>query len=319
MTANEIETLAAGVRNAERRAVARAISLVESSRPSDAQRAEALLSALYGSARSARRVAVSGPPGVGKSTLIDVLGVYALHAGHRVAVLAIDPTSRVSGGSVLGDRTRMTELSRSPAAFVRSSPSGVAGGGISPRSHEVLCVLEAAGYDLIFVETVGVGQAELAAVDLVDVLLLVLLAGAGDDIQGIKRGILEHADVVAFNKCEGDNAAATEAARAQLAAVLSQLRAGAPAVFGVSALQQLGISQLFAGVVARTDELQASGELSARRTQRRKAWFLRRLEEAVLARFSQSDEARQRLAQLTTQVERGELLPNAAVRQLLNE
>jgi LAO/AO transport system kinase len=251
--------------------------------------------------------------------LIDALGVRALAAGHRVAVLAIDPTSRVSGGSVLGDRTRMTELSRSPAAFVRSSPSGAAGGGISPRSHEVLCVLEAAGYDLIFVETVGVGQAELAAVDLVDVLLLVLLAGAGDDIQGIKRGILEHADVVAFNKCEGDNGAATEAARAQLAAVLSLLRAGAPSVFGVSALQQLGIPELFAGIIARMSELEVSGELSARRAQRRKAWFVRRLEEAVLARFSESDEARQRLAQLTNQVERGELLPNAAVRQLLDD
>src|SRR5213595_2508312 len=234
------EALAADVRAGSRRALAKAITLVESTRANHQRAAQRLLELLLPGTGRAARVGVSGVPGVGKSTFIEVFGLHLIGLGKKVAVLAVDPSSALSGGSILGDKTRMPRLATASGAFIRPSPSAGSFGGVTRRTREALLVCEAAGYDVVLVETVGVGQSEFAVAAMVDFFLVLMLAGAGDELQGIKRGILELADALAINKADGDNVGRADLARAQYLAAFHLLRSGGlwePPVVTVSALE----------------------------------------------------------------------------------
>ena len=310
------EALAEAVRRGERRAVAKAITLVESTRRDDADAAERLLSALFPFTGRALRLGVSGVPGAGKSTLIDAVGLCAVSSGQRVGVLTVDPSSRVSGGSILGDRTRMGRLGQSEYAFVRPSPSAGASGGLSLRTREAALVLDAAGYDLLIIETVGVGQAEVQITELADLVLLVLLAGAGDEVQAMKRGILEHADIIAFNKADGENAPLAQAARDEMSAALGWLRKQAPPVFAVSARDGEGTQPLYEATRALFARGQSDGSFERRRREQRLRWLDEVIERELYARFESRANALKK-RELTDAVARGELLPLRAAHELL--
>jgi LAO/AO transport system kinase len=222
----DLDDLLRGIRSNDRAALGRAITLVESNSPGDRDRAQELLTALLPSTGGAHRIGVSGVPGVGKSTFIERFGLQLVDEGHRVAVLAVDPSSSVSKGSILGDKTRMEKLAASDGAFIRPSPTGGSLGGVARKTREAILVCEAAGYDVVLVETVGVGQSETAVAEMVDFFLLLKLAGAGDELQGIKRGILELADLIAINKADGENLQAAELARAEFERALQIVRQG---------------------------------------------------------------------------------------------
>lgn len=316
MSAEPVVELASGVRAGDRRALAKAITLVESTRRGDEATSEALLAQLLPFTGRALRLGVSGAAGAGKSSLIEVLGCLAIAGGKRVGVLAVDPSSGVSGGSLLGDRTRMTRLSSSPAAFVRPSPSAGGEGGLSPRTREVLLVLEAAGYDLIVVETVGIGQGELAIADVVDQLVVLWIPGAGDDVQGMKRGIVEYADCVVFGKADGERLQATLAARDELQGLFAWMRRDGARVMAVSAHEDRGIAELWTHLEARFNALRANGELDARRRQQRARWLQLAIERALLDRAGGNPVFDQQRQHWAARVERGEVLPSAAARHL---
>ncbi|HWP06177.1 MAG TPA: methylmalonyl Co-A mutase-associated GTPase MeaB [Polyangiaceae bacterium] len=264
--------LAAALAAGDRRALARAITLVESERAEDGSLSEALLAAVLPRTGRSLRLGVSGPPGAGKSTLIDALGRHAIAHGERVAVLAIDPSSPIGGGSILGDKTRMSRLAAEPASFVRPSPSRGALGGVGRRTHESLLLCEAAGYSVVIVETLGTGQGDHAVWDNVDCLLLVLIAGAGDELQGMKRGVLELADLVVVNKADGENRAAAEQAASELTAALglaprARSAMGERGVGTVSAREESGIAPLWSAIEAHVARARASGELERRRAE----------------------------------------------------
>jgi LAO/AO transport system kinase len=314
----EIGALTRGVRAGERRAIGKAITLVESERAEDRERSARLLGELTIGTAPAFRLGVTGAPGVGKSTLVDALGLRAIADGRRVAVLAIDPSSVRSGGSLLGDRTRMGALAASPRAFIRPSPSAGAQGGIGRGTREALIVLEAAGYDVLIVETVGVGQGELAVTDVADLVLVLWMAGAGDDVQGMKRGILEHADLVAFTKADGDNLHSARAARDALHALFSLFRRDEPRVLAVSAFSEPDARGLWQALTERRAELEASGELVARRRNQRRVWFQRAIERALLERLMSEPELERERLRLGDAVERGELVAPEAARRLVD-
>jgi len=315
---SDLAALVQGVRASDRRSVARAITLVESRRPEDEARAIELLRALSGEPRRGLRIGVSGPPGVGKSSLLEALGVFLVGQGLRPFVLLIDPSSRRAGGSILGDKTRMTELARSPRAFVRPSPSGDATGGVSRAAGDVLAIAEAAGFGPAFVETVGVGQAELAVLDVVDLLLLLLEPGAGDELQGIKRGLNEWADVVAVTKADAGRAELARQTSAEFEAAFHLLRGGdAPRVLSVSAHDGSGIAALWGALEERHRALAATGELERRRAEQRKGELHRRLSHALLRRFMQQPGRAAALERAEAQVASGSELAAEAVRQLL--
>ncbi|HYO97744.1 MAG TPA: methylmalonyl Co-A mutase-associated GTPase MeaB [Polyangiaceae bacterium] len=316
MSAEPVVELASGVRAGDRRALAKAITLVESTRRGDEATSEALLAQLLPFTGRALRLGVSGAAGAGKSSLIEVLGCLAIAEGKRVGVLAVDPSSGVSGGSLLGDRTRMTRLSSSPTAFVRPSPSAGGEGGLSPRTREVLLVLEAAGYDLIVVETVGIGQGELAIADVVDQLVVLWIPGAGDDVQGMKRGIVEYADCVVFGKADGERLQATLAARDELQGLFAWMRRDGARVMAVSAHEDRGIAELWTHLEARFNALRANGELDARRRQQRARWLQLAIERALLDRAGGNPVFDQQRQHWAARVERGEVLPSAAARHL---
>src|SRR5688572_30248365 len=219
-----LETLAQRVRDGDRRALARAITLIESKRPDHQEQAEQLLERLLPATGDAVRLGISGTPGAGKSTLIEALGAHLIEHGHKVAVLAVDPSSRRSGGSILGDKTRMQRLAQAPQAFIRPSPAGATLGGVTRCTREAGLACEAAGFDLVVIETVGVGQSEDAVADMVDCFLFLLAPGAGDELQGIKRGVVELADLVVINKADGELLAAAKRAQADYQAALQLLR-----------------------------------------------------------------------------------------------
>jgi len=269
----------------DRRALAKAITLIESTRPEDRAAARELLGLLAPTTSTdTLRVGVTGVPGAGKSTLIDVLGMQAIRAGSRVAVLAVDPSSRQSGGSVLGDKTRMSRLAAERSAYVRPSPTLGVLGGIAARTREAVCLCEAAGFDLIFVETVGVGQSEERVASLVDSVLLVLLAGAGDEISSMKRGVLEAADLIAFNKADGERLSAVNGDAAALRTSLTVSRAEqTPPVLVVSAQDGTGVRELWESLRAQHRQALASGAFRERRARQRFEWFESALEEALRA------------------------------------
>ncbi|MBM6400090.1 methylmalonyl Co-A mutase-associated GTPase MeaB [Phycicoccus sonneratiae] len=272
-----VEELVAGVRAGERRHVARAITLLESRRPDHREQARELLAAIADRTGGAVRVGISGVPGAGKSTFIDALGVRLVEQGHRVAVVAVDPTSRRTGGSILGDRTRMGRLAASDDAFVRPSPSGRHLGGVARATRESMLVLEAAGFDVVVVETVGVGQNEVAVSEMVDTFLLLTLARAGDQLQGIKRGILELADVIAVNKADGDGENPAKAAARELAGALRMVMPGPdvrrPPVLTCSALTGAGLDEVWQAVLEHRAYLEERHSLAERRARQQEDWM----------------------------------------------
>ena len=284
-----------GIRRGHRATLARAITLVESERADDAGPAADLLDAILPHTGGARRVAITGVPGAGKSTLIDALGVHLVRdRGERVAVLSIDPSSPVSGGSLLGDKTRMARLAVEERAFVRPSPARGHLGGVAPRTREAILLCEAAGYDTVFVETVGVGQSEIAVREMTDCFVLLLLAGAGDELQGMKRGIVEMADILAITKADGGNREAAARARTAYAGAMHLFPPTpdrwSPPVLTTSALDGAGITELWAAVLAHQSGSEASGQRLARRREQAVSW-LRELVTTGLGRAVTRDPA----------------------------
>ena len=319
--ASEPGALAAGVRAGDRRALAKAITLVESSRPDHQDAAQRLLELLLPDTGRAARIGVSGVPGVGKSTFIEAFGLHLLARGLRVAVLAVDPSSARSGGSILGDKTRMSRLSVALEAFIRPSPAAGSLGGVARRTREAMLVCEAAGYDVILVETVGVGQSEYAVASMVDFFLVLMLAGAGDELQGMKKGILELADALAINKADGDNVARAQRAAGELQNALRLFRPRSPhwetPVLQVSALEERGMDAVWDTVQRHRTALDASGELAERRRQQQRDWLWSMLNEGLQRHFL----ARPDVAAALPDIERGVLAatmtPTEGARRLL--
>lgn len=309
-----------GIREGDRSALARAITLVESSRPDHRVEAAALLEALGPPPAPSLRVGITGPPGTGKSSLIEVLGLHLVGEGHKVAVLAIDPSSTVSGGSILGDKTRMAELSGHPHAYIRPSPSGEGVGGVARRTREVTAVCEAFGFDVVLIETVGIGQSDVAVTDLVDLTLLLVPPGGGDDLQGIKRGVMEHADVVVVTKADGDLAATARHTASDYRHALHLLRAHTawePPVVTCSAVAGEGIAEVWAEVLRWKAHADADGSLAAERSRQAVAamWAEVRAEvEQQVRAAAQGDDV---VTALEADVAAGRVTPHHAAAQLL--
>lgn len=310
-----------GVRRGDRAMLARTITLIESTSRAHEARAQEVLQQLLPATGTARRIGITGVPGVGKSTFIEALGCRLCARGHRVAVLAVDPSSTLSRGSILGDKTRMERLSREPNAFIRPSPSGGTLGGVARRTRETLLVCEAAGFDVVLVETVGVGQSEVTLRSMVDFFLLLLLPGAGDELQGIKRGIMEMADAVLIHKADGENRVRAEAARAEQAMALHAVSPPTPGwtpVVGLaSALTGDGIDDCWAIVDRFYAAVTASGALAERRRGQLLAWFEDLVREEVLARFHRHPAVQMMRPEIERDLLRGELTAVRAARALL--
>ena len=316
-----VEALAEEVRAGNRRSLAKAITLVESTRADHQQAAQRLLELLLPYTGRAARVGVSGVPGVGQSTFIEALGLHLIDLGKRVAVLAVDPSSALSGGSILGDKTRMPRLAAAPEAFIRPSPAAGSLGGVARRTREALLVCEAAGYDVVLVETVGVGQSEFAVAAMVDFFLVLLLAGAGDELQGLKKGILELADTLAITKTDGDNVRRAELAAADYRSALRLFRhqsaSWEPPVLTVSALEGEGIDGVWSVVEQHRKRLEASGELAARRGEQRQKWFWSMIDDGLKRHFMVRADVRRLLPEMEAAVANATLTPTEAARRLL--
>jgi LAO/AO transport system kinase len=305
-----------GIKRNDRIALSRAITVLESTRPEDRTLGSAILSAVSGETVRSLRVAVTGVPGAGKSSLIEALGKRYIAAGQTVAVLAVDPTSHISGGSILGDKTRMPALSVSGRAFVRPSPTRGTLGGLASTTDETILLCEAAGYDIIFVETVGVGQAEIDASDIADMVLLVLIAGAGDDLQGVKRGILEIADVILINKADGENEAPALAARAALSGIIGLMPGLRPdwkrTVLACSVVNNHGIAELHTLMDQFYAVMTASGYLKENRLVQRSRRFDRIVADAIRKTVSSDPQVQVAIDTAAASVQKGELSPRAA-------
>ncbi|MGJ6961988.1 methylmalonyl Co-A mutase-associated GTPase MeaB [Streptosporangium sp. G11] len=311
-----------GVKEGSRAWIARAITLVESSRADHRELAQRLLAELTPLGGAARRVGVTGVPGVGKSTFIDALGTRLTGEGHRVAVLAVDPSSTRTGGSILGDKTRMSRLAVDPDAFIRPSPTSGTLGGVTRATREAMVVVEAAGYDIVLVETVGVGQSETAVADMVDTFLLLTLARTGDQLQGIKKGVLELADVIAINKADGSEGStheldARKAAR-ELAGALRLLGAErTPPVLTCSGLTGAGLDELWRRVVQHRDTLEASGELAELRRRQQVRWTWALITDRLLTGLREHPEVAAIVADVEREVREGALTPSLAADRIL--
>jgi len=321
MPADDVQDLADRLAAGDRRALARAITRVESTRPDHRADADALLQAVLPRTGNAARIGISGVPGVGKSTFIEALGRHVIALGRRVAVLAVDPTSQRTGGSILGDKTRMEELSRDPRAFIRPSPAGTTLGGVARRTREAMLLCEAAGFDVVVVETVGVGQSETAVADMVDAFLLLLLPGGGDELQGIKKGIVELADLVVVNKADGDMAAAARHAVAEYRHALALLRPPAPEwrvpVLSCSAATGDGVADVWDTLVRHRQTTERAGRLAARRAEQARAWLWSEIRESLVAAFRAHPDVRAALPGLERAVAEGGAAPGAAAADLL--
>ena len=314
--------LASQVTEGDRRALARAITLVESTRADHRHEADALLTELMPKTGAAIRVGISGAPGAGKSTFIEALGLHVIDAGHSVAVLAVDPSSTRTGGSILGDKTRMGELTKREHAFVRPSPTGGTLGGVARRTREAMLLCEAAGFDVVLVETVGVGQSEVAVEGMVDCFLLLIAPGAGDELQGIKRGIIELADVVAVNKADGELAnvasiTASDYANA-LRLITPKTPRWTPRVVVCSALEGRGIDECWHAVEEHHEALTADGALGAWRSEQAKAWMWAEVSAALLDRLRADGDAAAAAQRLEAEVVAGRVPPTVAAEQLLD-
>lgn len=287
--AEGLAELEQGVLSGDRGALSRAITLAESTRPEDVTQAQALISDLLPKTGGSARVGLTGVPGAGKSTAIEALGLWLLERGKKVAVLTIDPSSARTGGSILGDKTRMQKLSASEDAFIRPSPSGGVLGGVARRTREAILLCEAAGYDVVLVESVGVGQSESEMADLVDTLCLLLVPGTGDELQGIKRGLMEVADVVVVNKADGDRVNAANRARGDFRQALHMLPPSTPGwetpVLTASALEGTGLAEIWDAVEGHREVLEGSGLLEERRARQGEVWLDSMIEDAALEHF----------------------------------
>jgi LAO/AO transport system kinase len=312
--------LAAGIRAGDRATLARAITLIESKRADHRKTAHLLVQELLPFTGKAVRLGITGAPGAGKSTTIDALGTYLTGLSHKVAVLAVDPSSSRTGGSILGDKTRMARLASDPHAFVRPSPASGTLGGVAAKTRETMLLCEAAGYDVVMVETVGIGQSETAVADMTDFFLVLMLPGAGDELQGLKKGIVELADMIAVNKADGDNIARAKVAAAEYRAALNILTphsaTWSPPVLTFSALTGDGIAELWAQVLAHKEKMTGSGELAARRREQQVKWMWTMLEERLTARLRSDPAVRAKLRQAETAVAAGRLAPTLAVEEI---
>jgi LAO/AO transport system kinase len=310
-----------GVLAGNRSSIGRAITLVESVHPDHRERAQELLRRLLPHTGSAHRVGITGVPGVGKSTFIDELGSRLTATGHQVAVLAVDPTSTRTGGSILGDKTRMARLGNDDAAFVRPSPTAGTLGGVSRRTRESATVVEAAGYDVILIETVGVGQSETVVAEMVDMFVVLMLPGAGDELQGIKKGILELADLIAVNKADGDNEAAARHAAADYSAALRLMVPASlswtPRVQLCSGLTGDGVDEVWASVMDHRAVMTESGELIKKREQQRVQWMWATVEDRVTADLRGDPATAALIDELESQVRKEMTTPTTAAEQLV--
>ena len=317
-----IAEVAAGIRGGDRAVLARAITLVESTRPGDQKIAQDLLQELLPASGGAWRIGVTGVPRVGKSTTIDQLGINLIAAGHKVAVLAVDPTSRRTGGSILGDKTRMARLATSPDAFIRPSPTSGTLGGVTRRTRETMLLLEAAGFDVIIVETVGVGQSETAVADMVDFFLVLMLAGGGDELQGIKKGVIEIADMIVINKADGDNIGRAKRTAADYQAALNILTprsaSWTPPVLVASAIENRGLDVVWKKISEHRARMTTSGEFAERRQSQAVGWMRDMLQERLLAELKTHEGASRRIEELEEEVRQGRLTAPRAVQEVLD-
>jgi LAO/AO transport system kinase len=315
--------LADAVRGGDRRAVARAITLVESSRPEDREPANELLGLLTPHANKSIRVGISGVPGVGKSTFIEAFGNHVIDRGHRIAVLAVDPSSVLTGGSILGDKTRMEMLSRRLEAFIRPSPAGRTLGGVTRHTRETMRIVEAAGFDVVLVETVGVGQSETAVAEMTDMFLLLLLPGGGDELQGIKRGIVELADMIVVNKADGDMAHAAGRAAADYRGALGFLHPRHAdwkvPVETCSAIEGTGISEVWETVERFRSAMTANGSFTATRAAQAKTWLWNEVSETLLESLRRDESIGRQVAELEQAVAEGRTSPWVAAQQLVEK
>ncbi|MFJ3906340.1 methylmalonyl Co-A mutase-associated GTPase MeaB [Streptomyces sp. NPDC090025] len=317
----DLDTYEKGVRDGRRALVARAITLVESTRPDHRVLAQELLTRLLPYTGRARRIGISGVPGVGKSTFIDAFGTMLTGLGHRVAVLAVDPSSTRTGGSILGDKTRMERLAVDPAAFVRPSPSAGTLGGVAKATRESMVVMEAAGYDVVLVETVGVGQSETTVANMVDSFLLLTLARTGDQLQGIKKGVLELADVVAVNKADGPHETDARAAARELAGALRLMHGReavwTPPVLTCSARESTGLDEVWERLEKHRTLLDAAGRLDARRRDQQVDWAWSMVRDELLTRLHSDPAVRELTPDVERRVREGSLTPTLAAERIL--
>ncbi|MFC0109994.1 methylmalonyl Co-A mutase-associated GTPase MeaB [Kibdelosporangium aridum] len=310
-----------GVLASERAVLSRAITLVESTRADHRQQAQEMLVELLPHAGGAHRVGITGVPGVGKSTFIDMLGTRLTEAGHRVAVLAVDPSSSRTGGSILGDKTRMARLAVDPNAFIRPSPTSGTLGGVARATRETIVLMEAAGYDIVLVETVGVGQSEITVAGMVDCFLFLTLARTGDQLQGIKKGVLELADVVAVNKADGDHEKEARRAARELSGAMRLLRSGdelwTPPVLTCSGLTGAGLDELWNEVNRHHQTLDQAGELAAKRRQQQVDWTWAMVRDTLMTRLRDHTEVRSIAPELERDVRDGRLTPTLAAERIL--
>ncbi len=304
----------------DRHALARAITLIESTRSDHRERADALLAAVLPHSGKSVRLGITGVPGVGKSTFIERFGLGLIEKGRRLAVLAIDPSSKRGGGSILGDKTRMEELSRRDSAFIRPSPAGATLGGVARRTREAMLLVEAAGFDTVIVETVGVGQSETAVADMVDMFIVLLLPGGGDDLQGIKRGVIELADLIVVNKADGDMKAAAQRSAADYQHALRMLRSPTagwtPEVGTCSAITGEGVIEVW-DIVGRFRQAVGEKGIARRRAEQARAWMWAEVGETLLAELRKHPEIKRIVGGLEREVENGRTTPAAAARRML--
>ncbi len=316
----DIATLARRLRGGERAVLARAITLIESKRADHQKAAHALVQELLPQTGKAVRLGITGSPGVGKSTTIDALGSYLTGKGHKIAVLAVDPSSTRTGGSILGDKTRMARLAADANAFIRPSPSAGTLGGVAAKTRESMLICEAAGFDVVLVETVGIGQSETTVADMTDFFLALMLPGAGDELQGLKKGVIELADMIAVNKADGDNVKRATAAAAEYRAALHILTPRspnwAPPVVTYSGLTGAGVAELWTQVLLHRERLTAAGELAERRRAQQVRWMWAMLEDRFHLRLVTDPKLKARLPALEASVATGKLSPTLAVDEI---
>ncbi|NKZ09818.1 methylmalonyl Co-A mutase-associated GTPase MeaB [Mycolicibacterium septicum DSM 44393] len=319
---NSPRELAAAIRNGDRAALARAITMVESTRADHRDQAQQLLLELMPDAGKAQHVGITGVPGVGKSTTIEALGMYLIEAGHRVAVLAVDPSSTRTGGSILGDKTRMARLAVHPDAYIRPSPTSGTLGGVAKATRETIVLLEAAGYDVILVETVGVGQSEVTVSNMVDTFVFLTLARTGDQLQGIKKGVLELADVIVVNKADGEHAIEAKAAARELTGAIRLIypreTLWRPPVLTMSAIEGHGLAELWETVLKHREVLTEAGEFEARRRAQQVDWTWSMVRDTVLDRVMSHPGVREIRDEVERRVREGELTPALAAQEILD-